>query len=169
MRYFTKSGIYIFLIILLALLNVSLILFFWKGPPSKYSHRDRGRGQARMELFVARKLDFSREQVKEYKRLRKEHFQEVEPAFKEMRRLKRALFDLLGRKHIFVEKQQLLEQIGKTQSAIDSLTFTHFEKLRNICNESQKSRFDEIINEVTYRLTPSGSHHRGRRGRLNVH
>ena len=166
MNYFTKSRIYIFLIILLALLNVSLMLFFWKGPPSKSGRRGPGWSHAKLESFVTRKLEFSTEQTKEYGRLRRMHFQELNPEVREMRRLKRELFGLVGEKNNFIEKQRILEQISKTQLAIDSLTFNHFENLRDICDEGQKLKFDEVIKEVVHRLDrPGRPPHGGRRGR----
>ena len=166
MSYFTKSKLYILLIVVLALLNVSLILFFWKGPPSKSTRRGQGgsQGQARLEFFVSRKLDFSTEQQEEYGRLKKAHFEEVGHEFRRMRRLRRRLFNMVGEDNNVGKRQRLLKEIGETQSTIDSLTFIHFQNLRNICDEGQKSKFDKVMDEVVHRLDRQGLR-RGRRGR----
>ena len=166
MNYFTKSRVYVFLIILLALLNVTLMLFMWKGPPSKSGRHGLGRNQAKLEFFLTRELELSGEQVKEYQQLRKTHFQEVEEEVRKMRRLKKELFDLVGEKNNVQKKQKLLTQIGETQSTLDSLTFIHFENLRNICNEAQQSKFDRVIKKVMHRLDRQGPRrHGGRHGR----
>lgn len=166
MNYFTKSRIYVFLIILLALLNVTLMLFIWKGPPSKSGRPSLGLSQAKSEFFLARELELSEEQVEEYNQLRKVHFQEVGQEVSKMRRLKTELFDLVGEKNNGEKKQRLLGQIGETQSTIDSLTFIHFENLRNICDDAQQLRFDSVIKKVMHRLDRQGPHrHGGRRGR----
>ena len=166
MNYFTKSRIYIFLIILLALLNVALMLFLWKGPPSKFGRGGPGREQARLEFFLERELGLSEEQMRQYSQLRKAHFQEVRQEFRKARRLKSTLFDLVGKENNAMEKQQILEQIAKTQLAIDSLTFIHFENLRNICDEDQQLKFDQVIKKVMRRLDRPGPPRRGgKRGR----
>ena len=166
MSYFTKSKLYILLIVVLVLLNVSLILFFWKGPPSKsgrWAQQGGSRGQARLEFFVARKLDFSTEQKEEYSRLREAHFQVAGREFRRMRRLRRRLFNMVGEDNDMGKRQRLLQEIGKTQSTVDSLTFIHFQNLRDICDEGQKLKFDKVMDEVVHRLDRQGLR-RGRKG-----
>ncbi len=153
MSYFTKSRIYIFLIIVLAVLNVGLIVFFWKGPMSKPGRRG---GPFKLEYFLERRLDLTREQMEEYRQLRETHFQELELHLREMRRLKGALFDLVGGEVNDERKEHILEQIGKTQITIDSLTFAHFESLRKLCNDEQQRKFDGVIKDVMRRLERHG-------------
>ncbi|MDN5215316.1 hypothetical protein QQ020_24770 [Fulvivirgaceae bacterium BMA12] len=162
MSYFTKSRIYIFLIILLAVLNLGLIVFFWKGPMSKAG---RHGGPFKLEYFLERRLDLTQEQMEEYRQLRQTHFRKVDMELREMRRLKGALFDLVGGEANDEKKENILEQIGKTQVTIDSLTFSHFESLRRLCNDEQQRKFDDVIKEVMHRLGRKGPPPGGRRRR----
>ena len=116
-----------------------------------------------MEFFLERKLELSQEQMDMYRQLRKGHFEEVGIHVRKMRRFKTELFDLVGKDNNEGEKKRLLEEIGKTQLTIDSLTFIHFENLREICNEDQQLRFDHLIKEVMHRLERKGPSPGGRR------
>ena len=160
MNYFTKSRVYVFLIILLAVLNVALIVFFWKGPISKFG---RHGGPFKLEYFLEKKLELTQEQMHEYRQLRKTHFQEVALQLRKMRGLKGELFDLVGQEDNTGKRADILEQIGKTQLTIDSLTFVHFENLREICNDDQQLKFDNVIKEVMRRIERQGPPSRGRR------
>lgn len=148
----------------MVILNIVLITMLLKGPFWKL-RGERPRSETRVEYFLERKLDLTDSQVKLYRDLRKSHFKDTEIHLKEIIKLKKDLFSLVGKDNNQKKKRLVLNKIAHTQMSIDSLTFSHFEKLRSICNPAQKVKFDNVIGEVLHRMNRRGPlrPNRGRR------
>ncbi len=164
MNYFTKSRIYVILILIMVILNIVLIGLFIKGPFWKL-RGDKSRAENRVEFFLERKLDLSKKQIKAYRDLRITHFKNTKEHFNDVKTLKKSLFKLVGTENNQTEKQELLQQIAIKNKVIDSLTFHHFEALRELCGPSQKAKFDHIIEEVLVKMDRRGPFRNRRRRR----
>ncbi len=162
MNYFTKSRLYVILILVMVILNIILIGVLFKGPFWKM-RGERSRSENRVEFFMERKLDLTKSQVRSYRALRVEHFKKTKSHFSEMKKLKKSLFNLVGKENNQVQKQAILDEIARTNTTIDSLTFHHFESLRAICGPSQKAKFDKIIEEVVLKMDRRGPFRNKRR------
>lgn len=48
-------------------------------------------------------------------------------------------------------------EIGEDQKQIELITFAHFQKVRELCNDDQKKKFDEVIQEALKSMGPRES------------
>ena len=104
--------------------------------------------------FVVKELGLNEQQQNAYKLLRDEHQQQMKPLADSVAILKNSYFALL--KDTTVTDNKLVEYGAKTmqyQQQIDLVTFKHFQKLRLLCTNEQKQKFDTIIQDVLRRLS----------------
>ena len=47
-----------------------------------------------------------------------------------------------------ISAESISAEIGNDQKEIELVTFRHFQKVRELCDENQKKKFDEVIKEV---------------------
>ncbi len=136
-------------VLLLVLCNIGLIVTIWlkphhgEPPPHGASPRD----------YIIRELKFSDDQVKKYDVLIRDHQQA-------MRRLRHDAMDY--RKQLFAnlknENQKnnfadsLSQLIAANQKEIELVTYNHFAQVHDLCNDTQKKDFDNIIGEVIKKM-----------------
>ncbi|NCI47242.1 Spy/CpxP family protein refolding chaperone [Sediminibacterium soli] len=133
--------------ILLVALNIATLTAFFvfkkHGPPAA----PKG-GTAD---FLVKELALDSAQQEQLKTLIREHRQQVRDLREQNRAAKDAFFDLL--KDSVISDSALAEAAAGAAAAgqqMDIFTFRHFQKVRALCNEEQKRRFDAIIHEVLH-------------------
>ena len=127
-------------IVLLLLINLSTISFMWLNRPHKNdAFRD----------FFAKELQFTTKQKEQFEALKKEHH-EAKEALKEIDKEKHdAYLDLLKNPNIdSLTVKKAADEIIKVKEKEELALFYHFQKVRAICDEKQKQKFDEIIKEA---------------------
>jgi len=105
--------------------------------------------------FVTRELNLDSAQQSTYKILRDEHQSQVRPLQDSIGRAKDSFFDLLKQENVsdsLVESAS--KKIGNLEQQRDVFTFRHFQKLRAICNNEQKNKFDSVIQQALRQMAP---------------
>ena len=150
------------LVILLVVLNIGILATVWfkhSPPPQDEMRRPDDRGGP--GNFIIEQLNFSAQQTTEFNKLRQVHHQTVDSIKKSGKETHRLFFDnLKNEKPDTVEVNKLVRAIADKQMQIELVTFRHFEQVRKLCDEKQKVKFDEIIQEVLSRMAAPP----GRRG-----
>ena len=128
-----KLKLYQGAIVVLIILNVLLICWQWFGmrpePP-------------RPQDILKRELQLTEAQMKEYIELIQEHRQAAGALENEMRQLKRNLFNFSQPDST---KEALVQKISQVQQKLDIQTYQHFKKVRVLCTEEQKLKFEEVL------------------------
>jgi Spy/CpxP family protein refolding chaperone len=130
------------LIGLLILANIATLTFFWIG------HLKNQRNHSPKE-FLAKSLHFSETQKNAYFELAKDHNESANKIREQIKINKEELFQLLKSEKIddSIKKNAALK-ISISIQALDMLTFEHFKKIRALCTEEQKPKFDELIQKM---------------------
>ncbi|MEP0985420.1 hypothetical protein [Ekhidna sp.] len=149
-----KIGFFILLVI-----NVGLVVLFVFRP--KHPSRQMG---ARAQ--ISQKLAFTEVQEKQFGEMVQTHRQAVRELMIEERTLVRSYFEQLSTEASSEDKEILLQQIMKLKKDKIILTYNHFEELKELCNEEQLAKFEEVIANIIPMLANSPSR-RPERGKPN--
>lgn len=127
-------------VVLLLLLNISTISFMWlHRPPKNDAVGD----------FFTKELQFTAKQKEQFEALKQEHRNQVEALREENKEMHDAYFDLLKNPSVDATTvKKAAAEISKIEEKKELALFYHFQKVRAICNDSQKQKFDKIINEA---------------------
>ncbi len=115
---------------------------------NKASCNNNIQGERGAGSFLIEQLKFNNEQTQKFKELRREHQQIVRPLMDSIRMLKDDYFDLINVEQIDTSK--LIEfslLITEKHRRVDIATFYHFKKIREICNNEQRQKFNDIIKD----------------------
>ena len=136
-------------VILLVLCNIGLILTIWLKP-----HRPDGRGGERTRDYVISQLKLTDAQTKEYDVLIKDHHQAMLQLQKAAKSYHEQLFAGLANSTPagLATADSLAQLIAANQKQTELITFHHFQLVRNICTDEQKTKLDNIIASVTQRM-----------------
>lgn len=142
MKSLIKNKITTWLIAILIIGNIATLIFFWVG-------HFRNQKMNSPREFLAKKLNFSDNQKSIYFNLAKEHNQSANKIRTQIKIDKDNFFKLLQSDQISdsVRNNEALKVSISIQS-LDILTFEHFKKVRAICSEEQKPKFDELIQKM---------------------
>lgn len=127
------------------------------GPEERF---DDGRGPDRRgpenrkpDMMIISRLKLDPEQVMKFEELKREHRKQTEDLLFRGKKQRDEYFSLLKNDTPdTVRASQLLDQIGQNQKELDRATFSHFMKLRELCNADQKKLFDVFIEELAASL-----------------
>jgi hypothetical protein len=111
--------------------------------------------------MLVKELGFNEAQTLQFDQLKEDHFTFVQPKMERIGELKRTLMNTLDR----TKAKNLTFEIGKLEGEIDYLTFEHFAKVREICDDQQKQKMDEIKKRISQRMTEMHHRMRGERSR----
>ncbi|MEO1049581.1 MAG: periplasmic heavy metal sensor [Bacteroidota bacterium] len=149
----TKNKRVNWIVITLIILNLVTLSFFWidrkphQKPPNKEKRISRH--------FLERRLDFTEEQRKAFRDLRKEHFKAAKEKVEGLREAKNSFYELLSQPDVdSIEYQNRLDRIDQQHSQLNEITFQHFQKVRAICDDQQKVKFDSVYLKVLDRMSP---------------
>ncbi len=153
MSYFNRNKGWAIAFIVLVLMNMATLTTFWilkvkqDGPGN--------RPQSGVADFLVTELGFDSLQKQKLIQLRDTHQLQIRELRKGNREVKEAFFELLKQPNI---SDSIVETAAKKSFQYDEqselLTFRHFQQIRSLCTDSQKIKFDEIIQEVLRRMAP---------------
>jgi protein CpxP len=135
------------LIILLVLANIGTLSVFWlsKVHP-RHPQQQPGGGP---KDFLIRELKLSPAQQKQYLLLVNDHQKSTNELLGKIRQAKDDFFKLLKNPSVTDSlKIQASSAVSRETEKLDLLTFNHFQKLRALCTDGQKKKFDSIILEA---------------------
>lgn len=113
------------------------------------------RKQGRPDELIINRLKLSEAQVKQFEELKKEHRGQVEQLKEASKKMHDEYFGLLKQDKVdSVKAASVLEQIANNQKELDKVTFAHFEKIKGICDTSQKELFSKFIDEIAGAFKP---------------
>lgn len=132
------------MVVFLFVANAVTIASFWL---TKKDHQPiDGGGPAR---FVIATLGFDQNQQDEYLALAHEHQSQIRPIRDDIKQAKDDLYTLLSQPNVSDStKAAAIRAISVQTEKIDLITFDHFAKVRQLCTEQQRKKFDEIIKKV---------------------
>lgn len=146
-------------VVLLVVANIASIAMFWLGRPSnKMPIHERGKGTP--AAFLIKELNLNEKQQDQLEILREAHKQAAEPLREELGKNKQLFFELLQLQNVTdSQKINAEKKVIAVTEKLDLLAFDHFYKVRNICTEKQKEKFDKVIMNVAQILGNPGSPH----------
>jgi protein CpxP len=160
MSYFNRNKWWAIAFVLLVALNVATLLTFWlikekrQGPPPVQ--------QSNIVAFLTNELSFDSLQKQKLKGLLEEQQQDMREIRRNNRGAKDAFFALLKQENIPDSSiQNAAKESAKYDSQMDVLTFKHFQRIRNLCTETQKKKFDNIIQQVLHMIAPPPGRQQG--------
>lgn len=118
----------------------------------KHGQNSADRGPA---AFIIKELHFNDSQIVAFEKLKFEHQDSVQRLREQGKMLREEYFSLLrndasniSEKTINDQASDLANKIAANQIAIESVTYRHFSQVKNICDNSQKQKFDSILLEI---------------------
>jgi periplasmic protein CpxP/Spy len=162
MSYFNRNKWWTIAFLLLVALNIATLSAFWimrdkrSGPPPAI--------RGGVTDFLVKELELDSVQKQQLQQLVEEHRRQVRDIRRTNREAKDAFFALLKEPGI---DDTTLANAARNATLPDQLmdiyTFRHFQKVRALCNDVQKRKFDAIIQEVLRMSAPppgppSGGH-----------
>ena len=148
MNNITKSRLLSIVVIILMIANIATLAMFWikrdheKMPPPQ---QQNGGPFA----FLIKELAFDSAQVIAYAKLRDEHKSEVESYRNAINNAKDSLFALLKQPAANEDVlRNALSHVGEKEKMFNQFIFLHFKKVRALCNVTQQSKFDKVIQQA---------------------
>jgi Spy/CpxP family protein refolding chaperone len=143
-----KQKIYIWVIISLILLNLTVVVLLWLNapkPPVMFS-KDR---RFPVKDFFNKELGLSQEQQTAFDKLRDEHFKTIDTIIKQIDAKRSLMDDEMFRQNPDKAKiQQISDSIGRLTSEIEVLRAEHFSKLYSLLDQKQAEKFRNIVKET---------------------
>jgi len=169
MDFFQKPKILTVVIIGLLVLNFATLAFLWfRRSPGMHPQflRQQMSGQMNGHMqgprdFLMGQLNFTEKQKGDAVKLREEHMKTMTAIQDSIHSLKDKLFDLIAVTPTDSPKvSALVQAIGDEQKQIELATFYHFQKIRALCDDNQKQKFDKLMKDVikTMGMNPGGKH-----------
>jgi len=153
MSYFNRNKWLAIAVLLLIAFNVATLIAFWlirdrrPGPPPEQ--------RSGVVEFLAKELGFDSMQKQKLAHLHDEHQIKMKEVRENNREAKKVFFDLLQQHDIPDSTlQKAATASAKYDAETDMLTFRHFQKVRDLCTESQKKKFDAVIQQVLRMMAP---------------
>ncbi|OQY96406.1 MAG: hypothetical protein B6D37_02610 [Sphingobacteriales bacterium UTBCD1] len=141
-------------VIVLFLVNAGLLLFIWKGKGSGHAGQKPDSGSA-MET-MARELNMTESQKKNYQTLRDQHFAGVRPLYDSVREIRKEFLKMI--QSLVVQDSSISNysrRIAEKQAVIDRLTLDHFRKVRGLFSGEQQKQYDDFIQKIMLRRRDS--------------
>lgn len=137
------------ILLVLLLVNVATISFLWFTKPP------RPNPQGTAKDFLAKELSFSPKQLQQFEALQVA-FQEQREALRHSNRDNHDVyFDLLQNPKVdSATVKKAADEIIKIKEKEELAIFYHFQKVRAICDATQKPKFDKIVKEAAKMMGP---------------
>lgn len=144
-----RNKFLVLLVVLLLITNLGMLLFFVILKPE---HRGDGRETGKVTDFMKRELNLTDSQAATFRQLRDEHKAGSKMLFDSLRAAKNQFYNHISDPSVTDSTINTdAGEIGKWQTAIDLRLFRHFQKLRMACQDSQKPKFDTLVNKMINR------------------
>ena len=146
MNTITKSRLLSAVVILLLLANIAtLATFWWTKVKAPLPQQANGRAAD----FLIKELAFDVKQQAAYRQLINEEHEQTRGVKEALRASKDAFVELFKSDSINANQvQQVTAEAGKQQQLLDIAVIEHFRKVRVLCTDDQKKKFDTIIQQV---------------------
>lgn len=131
------------LVVLLLLLNIATIASVWVMRPGKHMGGVHGPRE-----YIISKLGFDEAQTEAFEALRKEHFDTIQKLREQIRSEKEEMYSGLKTKGNENDAYAHLAKVIAYEEQAEKITFEHFRKVRELCDEEQKQHFDAIITQI---------------------
>lgn len=133
------------LIVLFLLANISTIGLYWFNREKRLPPPDGKHGN-NLFMFLTHELNLDSTQQAAYKKLITEDREHDKGNRKQNRLSKEAFFSLLSKDTVTPEElKAAAATAAETDAQMLMKTFEHFKKVRALCNEEQKKKFDTVI------------------------
>ncbi|OCX53462.1 hypothetical protein BEL04_03940 [Mucilaginibacter sp. PPCGB 2223] len=159
-----KNRMWGFIVGVLVLANIATLAGFWylKLHTDINKPADTPRGQENTKSFIIAQLGLNQSQQQAYGELVQHHRQNVGLIQERLHEAKDAFFNSLSdTKTTQVQLDSLSAHIVACESKLDMLTYEHLKKVRALCNDQQKEKFDNIIKQVLRMMGPAGGRPQG--------
>ncbi|WP_353779491.1 Spy/CpxP family protein refolding chaperone [Winogradskyella sp. 3972H.M.0a.05] len=117
----------------------------------QFFDKPKKRGQ-KPELFMVKELGFSEKQMQDFRVMSDLHFDQMQHIAHQIRRHKDELFSKIGNDSIDERDiDSLTKIIGDLEKEKDAKLFHHLRKVRALCNDEQKAKFETIMKDALRR------------------
>ncbi len=114
------------------------------------------------EGVMVRRLNFTPEQLKQYRQSRNQMRQQSRPHEDSLRTARTALLDQVKQPAVSDEElDRLLDQMARQNRQVARFRFRHWQQVRSLCTPEQQAQFDQLIGRIG-----QGMNNPGLRGRL---
>lgn len=146
MDWLTKQKTYVWLVVLLVIINLATLLFLWLGRPTPPEFGDRKRPDT--NKFLKNELELTDDQDKKLKELREELFDTTETLRELIGNKKQLLKEESFKETPDLEKvNTLVAEIGELEAQSEMLRFNHFTLVKKVLTDEQIKKFKSIICE----------------------
>jgi len=122
----------------LLLLNIGLLVWMAFFSNGSFAQPKR--------LFLETELKFDEKQTEVYRKLRREHAQQMRGMRDEVKAMKEAYFKDLAQANISDDTLRArAKRIESKMADADVITFRHFQQVRQMCTPAQQKHFDEVV------------------------
>ena len=171
MSNFWQKGFGAWAIALLLIFNISSLSLLWYKEINKPPRSVRGfsgsnalDNRERMQRFIERELDLSKEQSREFRKLHSVYLQQSKVLRDEIRDLKRNQLqvEMFTSKADTLKINQAARRIADKQFEFEKQTFLHFQELKALIGEDQEESLKALLDEVFMKQGNNRSLRRGR-------
>lgn len=144
-----RSKILILIIVALLISNVVLLGFMFFGKKDNRKPQDRGKS---FSEYFEKQLGFTPEQSATFEELSAKHFENLRPLLKEVRIAKDSMFRLMRLSQVSDSAlDNAAAYLAQKEKAQELQSFRHFSKVRELCTDEQKPKFDSLISRMINR------------------
>lgn len=146
MDWLTKQKTYVWLVILLVIINLTTLIFLWIGRPNPPEMNDRKRPDT--SKFLKDELGLNEEQDKKLKELRQTLF-DTTGKINEMIWVKKSLIQEESFKEISDNEKvnTLAKEIGELESKGEMLRYDHFVQVGKVLTDKQLEKFKKVLGQ----------------------
>ena len=160
MDYFTKNKMLFWLVVVLIILNSATITSFWmKRQPA---HRpDSPQGIRDGRKIMEERLNLSPDQVQQLEHARQRHFNNTNPMQDDLHKIRLDLIEeLFEAEPDQLKIQNMLSSLDKGMGKFEHALFTHFQELKNICDDEQSEELKYMLTDLIESTRPTGPQRR---------
>ncbi len=161
MDIFKQNKILIFLVVILALLNISSLIGIWVLKTGKllthnnifYIPQNEYLIQSKSEILdkLDSELEFNIEQTEKFNKIRNKYHQEIKERMKKIYNIKKKILtEILSKEPEISNVQQNINDIGNFQAEMELNIFLQYKEIKSLCNNEQLIKFEKIIEKILY-------------------
>lgn len=157
MSYFDNNNWQKWILVGLVVVNVISLGIMWTKPANSAQSKSLEEQRRKADQFLAKQLDFSEIQKAAFFKLSQAHTQKVKNIRGNLFLAKRKFFNSLDDPETdSAEVATLSQDIAKWQTELEQSTYYHFKAVRDLGDESQKEKFDQVILEALKVMQTAG-------------
>lgn len=138
----------IFLVVILLLSNIAMLIFLLSG-----NRESNNRKHGSVPEYVKKSLGLSDEQAARYGEMYQQHRDSLQVLGETLRNAKFDFFRLLQQPAPDSLMVLAAARVSEAQMAIELNNFRHFQRVRSLCNDTQKVKFDSLMIKMVNKQT----------------